>query len=155
MKIYADANFFTATFALNANTDEALALITPVTRGESAPLPITRLLRLEIINAFQRLVFETRQGTQELAMTPEAALLAEANFFDSMAEGKVWRESQVDDAMLESGFQTLVHRHTARHGFRTYDILHVANALLLGCDTFWSFDAKAKKLAKLEGMATN
>jgi len=39
-----------------------------------------------------------------------------------------------------------------KHGFRTYDLLQVASALLLGCDTFWSFDGRARKLAKLEGM---
>ena len=38
------------------------------------------------------------------------------------------------------------------HGFRTYDLLHVATALLLECDTFWSFDIKATRLAKLEGL---
>jgi hypothetical protein len=32
--------------------------------------------------------------------------------------------------------------------------LHVASALALQCDTFWSFDPKASKLARLEGMAT-
>jgi predicted nucleic acid-binding protein len=52
-------------------------------------------------------------------------------------------------------FRELSNRHTAKGGFRTYDILHVASALVLGCDTFWSFDAKAKKLAKLEGLAVN
>jgi hypothetical protein len=45
-------------------------------------------------------------------------------------------------------------RHTARHGFRTYDLLHVSSALLLHCDTFLSFDPKALALASLEGMAT-
>jgi predicted nucleic acid-binding protein len=30
--------------------------------------------------------------------------------------------------------------------------MHVASALLLGCDTFWSFDAKAAQLAGLEGL---
>jgi predicted nucleic acid-binding protein len=48
-----------------------------------------------------------------------------------------------------------VHRHTIKRGFRAYDIMHVAAALLLGCDTFWSFDAKAKKLAELEGLKVN
>ncbi|MFN0128515.1 MAG: hypothetical protein ACKV19_17720 [Verrucomicrobiales bacterium] len=52
-------------------------------------------------------------------------------------------------------FHTLVHRHTASEGFRTYDILHVSSALVLGCETFWSFDAKAKKLAKLERLKVN
>ncbi len=58
-------------------------------------------------------------------------------------------------ANLKDVFDRLSYRHTAKHGFRTYDILHVASALLLGCDTFWSFDVKALKLAKLEGLTTN
>jgi hypothetical protein len=45
-------------------------------------------------------------------------------------------------------------RHTAKHGFRTYDLLHVSSALLLKCDTFWSFDPKANRLAGLEGLET-
>jgi len=52
----------------------------------------------------------------------------------------------------ERQFQELSLRHTARHGFRTYDILHFSSALLLRCDTSWSFDPKASKLAKLEGL---
>jgi predicted nucleic acid-binding protein len=39
--------------------------------------------------------------------------------------------------------------------FRTYDLFHVASALVLRCDTFWSFDAKARKLAQFEGLTTN
>ena len=46
-------------------------------------------------------------------------------------------------------------QHTARHGFRTYDLLHVASALTLKCDGFWSFDPKASKLAALEGLETH
>ena len=46
----------------------------------------------------------------------------------------------------------IARRHTARHGFRTYDLMHVASALLLGCRNFWSFDEKVRKLAALEGL---
>jgi len=31
-------------------------------------------------------------------------------------------------------------------------LLHVSSALLLKCDSFWSFDPKASKLAALEGL---
>ena len=41
----------------------------------------------------------------------------------------------------------LVLRQTAARGFRTCDLLHVAQALIPGCDTFWSFDEKANALA--------
>jgi predicted nucleic acid-binding protein len=53
---------------------------------------------------------------------------------------------------VERQFEELSLRHTARHGFRTYDLLHVASALALKCDTFWSFDSKASKPAELEGL---
>jgi predicted nucleic acid-binding protein len=55
---------------------------------------------------------------------------------------------------LERQFHELCRRHTAKHGFRTYDLLHVSATLLLDCDTFWSFDEKANKLAALEGLKT-
>jgi hypothetical protein len=32
--------------------------------------------------------------------------------------------------------------------------MHVASALVLGCDTCWSFDERANKLAKLVGLQT-
>jgi predicted nucleic acid-binding protein len=56
---------------------------------------------------------------------------------------------------LDDLYYDLVHRHTAKHSFRTNDVLHVASALILGCDTFWSFDSKARKLAELEGLMVN
>jgi hypothetical protein len=37
---------------------------------------------------------------------------------------------------VEKKFEELSLRRTTRHGFRTYDLLHVASALLLGCDIF-------------------
>jgi predicted nucleic acid-binding protein len=48
-----------------------------------------------------------------------------------------------------------VARYTARHGFRTYDILHVASARALGCSRFLTLDAKARKLARLVGLKTD
>jgi hypothetical protein len=41
------------------------------------------------------------------------------------------------------------------HSLLDLTLFHVASALVLGCDTFWSFDAKAKKLGQLEGLRTN
>ena len=82
-------------------------------------------------------------------------MIAEAEFLKEIEAGDFAAERPLDLAELEPVFDLLAHRHTAKHGFRTYDILHVASAILLGCDTFWSFDTKALKLAKLEGLQTN
>ena len=53
---------------------------------------------------------------------------------------------------LEAPLEELALSHTANHGFRTYDLIHVASALILNNSEFWSFDPKASKLAALEGL---
>jgi predicted nucleic acid-binding protein len=149
--IYADTNFFTNTLVDMSHRDVAEALLFECPER----LAVTWLHRLEIVNALQQCVFLTKQGMQQLRVTPELAAAAEARFFDEVDLGTRYHHSLISSESLEAVFQNLSHRHTAKEGFRTYDILHVASALVLGCDTFWSFDAKAKKLAKLEGLAVN
>jgi predicted nucleic acid-binding protein len=154
MTVYADTNFFTAAWVDIQYTSEAEVLFAGL-RQHGGHLPVTRLLRIEFTNALQRLVFEARNGSQELRATPENALVARASFDEEVSSGDFLRWTVVSGDALEQSFETLAYRHTAREGFRTYDILHVACALLLGCDTFWSFDKKARRLAELEGLQTN
>jgi len=155
MIAYADTNFFTNSLLDLAQTPNADLLLELLRQSQGVPLPVTWLLRMEFTNALQRLVFETRHGTQRLRVTPESAMLAEAEFIKEAEEGILAREQALALDDLEAVFDMLARRHTAKHGFRTYDLFHVASALVLGCDTFWSFNAKAKKLAKLEGLKTN
>jgi len=122
---------------------------------QAGPYPVTLLCRLEFVNAIQLAVFATRHGVPGFQLAPEHALVLEAEFHEQLAEGNQMFHARPLDHEIERQVHTLVHRHTAREGFRTYDILHVSSALVLGCDTFWSFDAKAKKLAKMEGLEVN
>ncbi len=149
--IYADTNFFTSLLVEMAHSREAEDLFKDV-RGA---LPVTWMLRLEVVNALQQCVFLTRQGLQNFHLTPELAMMIEVYFRDEAEAGVRFQTCLVNVDLVETIFHDLAYRHTARHGFRTYDILHVASALVLGCETFWSFDAKAKKLARLEGLAVN
>ena len=82
-------------------------------------------------------------------------MLEEALFLDDLRHGILVHLMRIEDETLATVFEELVHRHTIKHGFRAYDIMHVASALILGCDTFWSFDTKARKLAELEGLQVN
>lgn len=154
MKIFADTNFFTSVWLDLEFTDSATSLMTGLQAGGET-LPVTRLIRMEFTNALQRFVFEAKHGSQILRMSQEVAMLTRARFDEELAAGELLRWSPIPEDELEEAFEMLSYRHTARHGFRTYDLLHVASALLLGCDTFWSFDVKARKLAKLEGMKVN
>lgn len=155
MTLYADTNFFTSLYCTGPNNAEAVRLDACITSPAFLGYPVTRLGRLEFINALQQSVFSTRHGVPGVRLTPEYALVVEAVFYKHLAGGRYLRDARCDEAAIEKQFRILSHRHTAKEGFRTYDILHVASALVLGCDTFWSFDTKAKKLAVFEGLKVN
>jgi predicted nucleic acid-binding protein len=154
MKVYADTNIFTNLWIDLTHSEEAMSLIEEL-RRERAKLPITRLLRLEMTNALQRLVYESRHGTQGIRVSAETALAAHGNFNEELEAGEFLEKRAIADDVFESEFEALAYRYTANEGFRTYDIMHVAAALVLECDTFWSFDTRAKKLASLAGLRTN
>lgn len=150
---YADTNFFTRAYLELSDSSEADRLIVRAKQEQAQSLPITWLHRLEVINAFQLHVFAARSPGQ-VFITPQQAALAQANFRADLAQENFMYHAVVPLPGLEHQFEELALRHTARHGFRTYDLLHVASALSLKCDTFWSFDPKATKLAALEGLKT-
>jgi len=61
----------------------------------------------------------------------------------------------LETAMPENAFEVcadLGRRYAPRLGMRTADTLHVACALELKAERFWTFDERQAKLAKAEGM---
>lgn len=151
MSPYADTNFFTRAYLELPDSRKADQLLILARSGESTPLPVTWLHRIETLNAFQLHVFLAREAGQAF-ISREQAALAYANFRGDIQSAEFLRSAAISPAELEKQFEELSLRHTAHHGFRAYDLLHVAAALTLKCDTFWSFDAKASKLAALEGL---
>lgn len=151
MKAYVDTNFLSRLYLRLPESDKIAGLLEQAERGGSPPLPVTWLHRMETLNAFELYVFAGR-GAGHARVTPEQAAIAQATFREDLEEGTYVRRTQVDFEKLETHFEELSLRHTAKQGFRAYDVLHVASALLLECDTFWSFDPKASKLAALEGL---
>ncbi len=149
---YADTNCFTRLYLELDGAEKARRWVDEAVLHSAPPLPVTWLTELELINAFQRCVFVARSEGR-LRVTPEFADAAQAEFRGALAMGEFVRPAQVPYSRLKQQFEELALRHTAKHGFRTYDLLHVASALLLGCDTFWSFDLKARDLAVLEGLS--
>ncbi|MBI4663245.1 MAG: PIN domain-containing protein [Verrucomicrobia bacterium] len=151
MRPYADSNFFSRFYLRVSGSEETVSLLTRAAEARSEPLPVTWLHRMETLNAFQLYVFAGRVGGQA-RVTPEQAAAAHATFQADMAQPTFLRSVQLSLQDLEAQFEELALRHTATHGFRTYDLLHIASALVLDCDTFWSFDPKASRLAGLEGL---
>lgn len=151
MRPYADTNFLSR-FYLRLLESEEIASLLGKAQGEgSAQLPVTWLHRMETCNAFQLYVFAGKMGGP-VRVTPEQAAAAHASFQTDLAQADFLRPARIELSELEARFEELSLRHTAKHGFRAYDLIHVASALILGCDLFWSFDPKASKLASLEGL---
>lgn len=148
---YADTNYLIRLYLNLEGAEKARGWAKEAALQAAAPLPVTWLTELELINAFQRCVFVTRMEGR-MRVTSEFAGAAQQEFRDALSAGQFLRPALVPYSRLKEKFEELSLRHTAAHGYRTYDLLHVAFALLLGCDTFWSFDVKALQLAALEGL---
>lgn len=73
--------------------------------------------------------------------------------FQEHRSQNLWRESPLPDQAFEVCAQ-LAQRHAARLGVRTLDTLHVASALELKVERFWTFDERQAKLALAAGLKT-
>lgn len=152
MSTYVDANGLVR-YYLHMGRDVLLDALDDAASGPARPLPVTDIARLEIRNAFEMMVFQSKTGNAA-RVTPEIASLAHGDFDADLAAGTRLRAHPLSLADIETEFNSLARRYTAKHGFRTYDLIHVASALKLKCKRFLSFDAKANALAKLVGLKT-
>lgn len=151
MKPYADSNFLVRLYLKLPDTPIAAQWAAVGHERESGLFPLTWLHRVEVANAFQLHVFQSRAGRQP-RISPELAASAHITFRQDASNGEWFDAASLEVGAVERQVEDLLLRHTAKHGFRSYDLLHVSQALLLGCDTFLSFDQKANKLAQLEGL---
>jgi len=149
MNTYCDSNAFLKFYLVMPERTVAESFL----ESTIGHLPVTDLVRLEVSNAIERMVFESRASGQ-WRVTPEMALMAHDDFEADLTLGTRLKRDPLTLTDIEMEFDTLVRRYTAMHGFRTYDIIHVASALKLKCKRFLSFDAKANALAKLVGLKT-
>ena len=153
MKTYADANALVKLYLHLPGRYNAVNFLAARPAKDTWPLPITDLLKFEVSNAIERTVFESRTGGP-WRVNSEIAMMAQGDFAADLSEALEIKRVPLTLGDLEREFESLVRRHTARLGFRTYDIIHVASAVTLRCERFLSFDANANALAKLVGLET-
>ena len=151
MKPYADTNFLTRLYLSLPESAQADRLVEQAKSKGAPRLPITWLHQMELTNAFELSVWLGKQGGHPRVTTQNATVACET-FKADLASEIFLCSATVDISALTSLFGEVASRHTAKHGFRTCDILHIVAARLLGCDRFFSFDAKANKLAQIEGL---
>ena len=71
--------------------------------------------------------------------------------FERDLENGVWIEVELPERVFDSCI-VLARNRVPRLGVRTLDTLHVASALELKADYFWTFDRRQAKLAEAEGL---
>jgi predicted nucleic acid-binding protein len=153
MNAYVDANALVRHYLDVENRHQLEGLLVDPKSPVSWTVPVTDLLRFEVNNAIERMVFETRNGGAA-RVSMEMGLVAHSDFEADLTENCFLLRTPLTLTDIETEFDTLARRYTATHGFRTYDVVHVASALKLRCKRFLSFDAKANALAKLVGLKT-
>jgi len=138
LSIYADSSFFVSLYVPDRHTPEARR------RVASGPaLWMTPLHVAEWAHAIEQHVF------RKLASRSEADRSLQL-FQDDRKQG-LWRETAIPDRAFDVCTQ-LAHQYAARLGTRTLDSLHVASALELKADEFWTFDQRQAKLARAAGL---
>lgn len=140
MTAYADTGFLCSLYAPDAHSAVAIARM----RRQALPLPFTWLHQLELRNAFRLRVFR-REITAPQRDASLNAVLAD------LAAG-VLAVAALDHAALTIEAERLSTRHSERLGTRSFDILHVAAALVLGYPRFVTFDRRQRALALAAGL---
>jgi predicted nucleic acid-binding protein len=83
-------------------------------------------------------------------MSPDEAQAVYVQF-QRDRESRFWIEVNLPEIAFERCIQ-LAQKYVARLGSGTLDTLHVASALELGAERFWTFDERQAKLAKAVGL---
>ena len=140
MMQYADTGFLCSLYAPDANTAKAVAAM----KKMESRLAFLWIHQLEFRNAMRLRVFRREISTAQRDASLNLLLADLASGWLAHAE-----VSQVE-LMVEA--ERLSATHSERLGTRSLDILHVAAALVLGCEVFHTFDARQAKLAKSAGL---
>ncbi|HXJ92789.1 MAG TPA: type II toxin-antitoxin system VapC family toxin [Terriglobia bacterium] len=140
MSIYADTSFVVSLYIPDIHSPEAQERITP-----EPILFLTPLHRAEWAHALEQHVFR--------GVIPRAEADRLYHKFEGHRLSGLWAEVDLPERALEVCIE-LARRHGARLGNRTLDSLHVACALELGAERFWTFDQRQRKLAAAEGLKT-
>lgn len=151
MRAFADTNFIARLYLPQFCHPEAAELMSELKAGGGGGLPITWLLEIELACAWELYVFFGKQPHHP-SLTPEQAALAHADFREDAEAGLVYRREELSTAKLAAQTQEIILRRSAKEGCRTYDAIHIASAILLNCEEFWTFDRRAAAIAQKEGL---
>ncbi len=113
---------------------------------KTAKLPVlfAALGELELVNALYLRLFRREASV--------STIKAAHGFFMKDLEAGILEQRSISAATYETA-KRLAQKHTPRLGTRTLDLLHVASALVLQADAFYTFDHNQAKFARAEGFS--
>lgn len=139
MSEYADTSFLVSLYVLDANSGRAATRI----KSASLPISLTPFNEVEISNAFYSRLFRKEVAPSQIR--------AAQSLFQEDIENGIFEVRPLSAAVFDRA-KRLAEKHTLRLGTRSLDILHVACALVLKADIFYTFDVNQGKLARAEGL---
>ncbi|HUO27472.1 MAG TPA: type II toxin-antitoxin system VapC family toxin [Candidatus Aquilonibacter sp.] len=138
MTVYVDTSFLVSLYLTDKHSDEARQRV----RSASA-LWLTPLHWAEWFHAVAQHIF-----TGEITSGQAAQLYA--GLGQDRTNG-LWTEASLPDNAFDLCTQLALY-HGPKIGTRTLDSLHVASAIELGSECFWTFDHRQAKLAETQGL---
>jgi predicted nucleic acid-binding protein len=141
LNVYADSSFVVSLYVASTHSGTADALL-----RQQSHLYLTPLILAEWAHAIAGQVF---RGQMSAADAQRADLA-----FESDRQGELWVETPMPERVYEV-CADLARQYGPKLGIRTLDSLHVACALELKADRFWTFDERQAKLARAQGLRTS
>jgi predicted nucleic acid-binding protein len=141
LSVYADSSFVVSLYLTDVHSAEARRHA-----REAPPLILAPLHLAEWAHAIGQHRFRGVLGA-------EGVERLNAQFAADRVSG-LWREAAFPEGAFELCAE-LARRYASQIGMRTLDTLHVACALELRAERFWTFDERQKKLARAQGLKTH
>ena len=141
MSIYADSSFFVSVYIPDEHSPAVNRLL-----RQHARIWLTPLHRAEWAHAVARHVFQRNISNLEAQTL--------FNSFERDRQAGLWVEVQLPEIAFERCIE-VAKQNATRVGMATFDTLHVAAALELGAERFWTFDERQAKLARAAGLKTS
>ena len=142
MSTYADTSFLVSLYVFDENSRQASAMFA----DDSLPFLLTPLLEAEIVNAFYLRIFQKESREKQIRASLE--------LFGKDIRAGVFELKSFSNEIFRQAAQISA-RRTAKFGTRTLDLLHVASAVSLQVDKFFTFDGKQAELARADGLVVS
>jgi len=138
--ICADTSYLISLYGTDVNTPAAKQHLA----GATNRLVVHAINDFELGNALRSLVFRK-------IISPQQSQAWLSNYEADKSNGILYAtEIDANAVLRRAEFLSVSWTETAGH--RGYDILHVADATLVGATEFWSFDGRQRALAAAEGL---